>query len=144
MRKLALSLIAGVALSGCVSAPESPWNDITVDQSPAAKKVDCGSFPYPTVVLDTDGDGELDTIQYDEAGQNDLEAYRVCAEANGLIVDEHALQIGQLKRSRTALVDAGRAQRNIADMRQEMLEDERKHHFWQSLGLYAIIIGLAL
>jgi len=59
-------------------------------------------------------------------------------------VGEHAAQIGQLKVARKALVEAGQAQRNIADMRQEMLEDERRHHFWQSIGYWVAIIGMGL
>ena len=32
----------------------------------------------------------------------------------------------------------------IVKERQEMLEDERQHHFWTSLGQWALIIGLGL
>jgi len=79
---------------------------------------------------------------YDKAGLNDLNAYRQCSEANEGIAGEHALQIGQLKIARKGLVEAGLAQRHIADMREEMLKDERQHHFFQSIGLYAVIIGM--
>ena len=138
MRKqLIIFCLAGAALSGCASAPVDPWAELTVDESPAALAVDCGSFPLPDAV-------NGDNLVYSNAGANDLEAYRRCSEANAAIVQQHALQIGQLKRSRAALVDAGRSQRNIATMRQEMLEDERKHQFWQSVGYWAVIIGMGL
>jgi len=127
-------LIAGVN-SGCVTTPpENPWDDLTVETDPAATAVECGRFPAPSEATDS-------MIIYDTAGVNELEAYRVCSEANQAIVDEHAQQIGELKTSREALVQAGQAQRNIAEMRQEMLEDERQHHFWQSLGYWVIIIA---
>ncbi len=83
-----------------------------------------------------------DEVVYDKASLNDLNAYRVCSEANEAIAGEHALQIGQLKLARKGLTEAGRAQRNIADMREEMLRDERRHNFFQSIGLYAVIVGM--
>jgi hypothetical protein len=73
-----------------------------------------------------------------------LEAYRVCSEANEALVAEHAAQIQQLKVARLNLTEAGQAQRHIADMRQEMLQDERQHHFWSSIGYWAVIVGLAV
>ena len=137
MKALLACLIAGAVLSGCATAPVDPWQGLTVDTDPAATPVDCGSFPYPTDVIG-------DAIIYNNAGANDLEAYRVCSEANAAIADEHAKQIAQLKIARAALVDAGKAQRNIAEMREEMLEDERQHHFWQSLGYWVVILGLGM
>jgi hypothetical protein len=134
MKKFLTFLIAG-SLSACVTAPpENPWDDLTVETDPAATPVDCGQFPAPTSATGTE-------IAYDQAGVNELEAYRVCSEANAAIADEHAAQIGELKTSRAALVEAGQSQRNIAEMRQEMLQDERQHHFWQSLGYWVIIIA---
>ena len=62
------------------------------------------------------------SIVYETAGA--LEAYRVCSEANEAIAAEHVQQIGQLKLARKGLTEAGQAQRNIADMRQEMLADD--------------------
>jgi len=136
MRQLALFLIAGASLSGCVTTP-NPWLGQVTETEAAAAPVDCGSFPMPTQF---DGDN----ITYDNAGVNDLEAYRVCSEANKAIAAEHAAQIGELKTARAALVSAGAAQRNIADMRQEMLEDERKHNAVMSVGYWIIILGLGL
>jgi len=80
-------------------------------------------------------------IVYSVDGVNKLEAYRTCSEANEVIGSEHAAQIGQLKLARKGLVEAGQAQRRIADMKQTMLDDERKHHFWQSLGYWVLIGG---
>lgn len=122
-------------ISGCAtSPPESPWDGLTTETAPTVASLDCGVFPAPSWATEAQ-------IVYDEAGVNALEAYRVCSEANEANVDEHAAQIGQLKISRKALVEAGQAQRNIASMKQEMLNDERKHHFWQSLGYWALILG---
>ena len=137
MRRLAIFCVIGV-ISGCATAPpENPWDGLTVDTDPAVTSLDCGRFPAPSEATSS-------MIVYDMAGTNALEAYRICSETNGAVVDWHAAQIGELKVARAALVDAGQAQRNIAGMRQEMLEDERQHHFWTSLGQWALIIGLGL
>lgn len=125
-------------ISGCATtSPESPWDGLTTETNPAVGSIDCGRFPMPSEATDA-------LISYDMAGVNALDAYKVCSEANEAIVDDHAAQIGQLKIARKGLTEAGQAQRRIAAMKQEMLEDERQHHFWQSLGLYAVIIGMGL
>lgn len=122
-------------LSGCASEPVNPWLGATVETDPATTPLACGKWPLPSEVTAT-GD-----VVYDNASLNDLDDYRACAEANEAIAGEHAAQIGQLKVSRKALVEAGQAQRNIATMKQKMLEDERRHHFFQSLGYWILIIG---
>jgi len=136
MRILVLSLIS-FALVSCATTTPNPWIGLDVDLSPATTPLDCGSFPLPSESHNTH-------VVYDKAGLNDLNAYRRCSEANEAIVTEHALQIGQLKLARKGLVEAGQAQRHIADMREEMLRDERQHHFWQSLGYWVVILGLGL
>ena len=126
-----------LVLSGCATEPINPWAGLTVETQPAASPIDCGGFPLPTGQV-----GEV--IQYDNEGVNDLEAFRVCSEANHDIVTEHAAQIGELKVVRKALVEAGQAQRNIATMREEMLEDERKHNFWMNIGQWFLIAVLGV
>jgi len=133
--KLATFCLLGLLISGCVTSTPNPWTDLDVDLSPATIPLDCGKFPLPAEVYNTH-------VVYDKVGLNDLDAYRTCSEANESIITEHALQIGQLKLARKGLVEAGQAQRNIADMRQTMLEDERKHHLFQSVGYWIAIIGL--
>jgi len=133
MRLLLMCLILGV--SSCATAPpESPWDGLDTETTTAARSLDCGPFPLPSGATD-------DAISYDMAGVNALDAYRVCSETNEANVDEHAAQIGQLKIVRKGLTEAGQAQRRIAEMKQEMLEDERRHHFWQSLGYWVLIVG---
>lgn len=124
-------LLAGV-LSGCAVQTLNPWDGLTTETSPATSPLDC-VLPKPDEVV-----GQ--SIIYTTA--HDLEAYRVCSEANEGIASEHVLQIGQLKLARKGLTEAGRAQRNIADMREEMLRDERRHNLYQSIGLYAVIVGM--
>jgi len=61
--------------------------------------------------------------------------------ANYDIASEHIVQIESMRDATQDLVEAGQHQRRIAEMKQEMLDDERRHHFWQSLGYWVLIAG---
>jgi len=130
-------LLLLILLSGCATTTPNPWTDLEVSTKAATTPVDCGRFPLPSDVI-----GE--SIVYDNAAMNDLEAYRACSEANKGIAAEHAQQIDQLRIATRGLVEAGKAQRNIADMRQQMLEDERKRNFFEKIGLYIVVIALGV
>lgn len=122
-------------LTGCATQAPNPWEGLTVELTPATIPLDCGSFPVPAEATDS-------MFVYDVQGANDLNDYRQCSEDNEAIAGEHAKQINQLKIAKKALVEAGQSQRNIADLRQTMLEDERRHHFWSSIGYWIAIVGM--
>lgn len=128
-------LTAFAVLSGCASTAPDPWAGLDTDLSAAASPIDCGGFPLPATSDDQ-------SITYTKQGVNALDAYRACAEANAAIAAEHRDQIGQLKLARKGLTEAGQAQRRIADMKEEMLRDERRHNFFEKIGLYVLVIGL--
>ena len=133
--RLPTFLILGLSLSGCATVTHNPWQDLDTDTSAAVSGIDCGAFPYPSEVYKTH-------VVYDKAGFNALDDYKKCSEDNEAIVNEHALQIGQLKLARKGLTEAGQAQRNISDMREQMLADERRHNLWTTSGLYVVILAL--
>ena len=137
MRMLLLSLISSVLLASCATSIPDPWIGLETETESAATHLDCGSFPMPTESSETG-------VVYDKSGLNDLNAYRQCSEANEAIASEHAKQIDQLKISRKGLTEAGQAQRRIADMKQTMLNDERRHNLYMKFGLYAVIIAMGL
>ena len=87
-----------------------------------------------------------DTVTFDLEGANAVSAYIVVAEANTDIAYQHSEQINELRTATKALVDAGKAQRKVADLRKEILEEERRHWFWEKTGYWAgfLIIGLAV
>jgi len=130
-------LILGALVSGCASNLPSPWVVLDTDTSPATTSLDCGSFPFPDSATD-------ESITYSKAGTNDLEAYRECSDANKAIVDQNAAQIDQLKLARKGLVEAGQAQRQIADMRETMLNDERRSNAFMSAGYWVVILAMGL
>ena len=133
MRMLLTFLLAG-GLSACTTVAPNPWADLDTDIAPAVPPLHC-VMPLPDAVV-----GQ--SITYETASA--LEAYRVCSEANEAIAKEHVAQIGQLKIARKGLTEAGQAQRNIASMKEEMLQDERKHNFFTSIGYWIVIIGMGL
>ncbi len=137
MRNLVLSLISFIGLASCATVSPNPWNGFDTEITVTVTPIDCGQFPLPS-------ESTGDTFVYDRAAANDLNDYRQCSEANEGIASEHTKQIDQLKIAKKALVDAGRSQRNIADMRQTMLEDERKHHFFSTIGYWVAIIGMGI
>ena len=134
MNRLLILLISFGILVSCATTSPNPWEGLDTSVSPAAAPIDCGGFPVPTETIG-------DSLVYDNAGGNALNDYRKCSEANEGIAGEHAAQIGQLKIARKALVEAGQSQRNIAEMRQTMLADERRHHLFQSAGYWVLILG---
>lgn len=77
----------------------------------------------------------------DAIGKGRIAAMRECAMANYDIASEHVIQIKEMRIATGHLVEAGQAQRRIAEMKQQMLDDERRHHFWQSLGYWVLIAG---
>lgn len=137
MRILVLFSIIGV-LSGCATAP-NPWDSVDVLRETPTRPIEVGKFPLPA-------ESTSQGIWYDLEGVNALEAYRLAAEGNMAIADAHADQIESLNEAVGYLVEAGQAQRRIADMRQEILETERRHWMFERLGYWAgfIFIGVSL
>jgi len=130
-------LIFPLFLLGCASQISNPWESIEVPTGEITQPIELGKFPLPSQT-------RAESILYDLEGVNELEAYRLTAEANTAIAAAHAEQIEALRKGVEGLVEAGKAQRRIADMTQEMLESERRHNFYTSIGYWFAIIGLGL
>ena len=129
-RNWLLSLIAGVLL-GCATAPAAnPWDSVEIPSEVIETPLPCYELPEPVVL--------------DDIGQGRIDAMRECAMANYDIASEHIVQIESMRDATRDLVDAGQHQRRIAEMKQEMLNDERKSNFFEKIGLYAVILGMGL
>ena len=88
------------------------------------------------------------TVTFDLVGARAISAYIATAEGNTVIAAEHAAQIDALNKAAAALIEAGRTQRKIADLRLEILQEERRHNAIEKVGLYAgmllVILGAAV
>ena len=129
-------------LSGCATAPTpDPWQGIEVPTARAERPLSLPEFPSPVSIA-------ADTVTFDLEGANAVTAYIVIAEANTDIAYEHSEQIDDLRTSTKYLVEAGKAQRKVADLRLEILEEERRHWMFEKaayLGGYLLIaLGFAL
>jgi len=86
-------------------------------------------------------------VTFDLSGARALEAYRVAGAGNTELAEEHAAQIDDLKDAAATLVETGQAQRRVADLRQEILLEERRHHAIEKISLWAgvllVVIGSA-
>lgn len=81
---------------------------------------------------------------YDAAGMLEWEGFVIAADANTEVADALADALVEQKRATGHLVDAGRAQRQVAELRQEMLEDERRRHLWDSVTHWVLIVVLGV
>ena len=116
--RLFIVLVLG-CLAGCATSPSpDPWADIEVQEPGAIKPLSLPEFPSPVSMTE-------DTVTFDLDGANAVSAYIVVAEGNTDIGAAHAMQIDDLRIAAKALVEAGKAQRKVADLRQEILEEER-------------------
>lgn len=85
-------------------------------------------------------------MTFDLSGARALESYRVAGEGNTELAEEHAAQIDDLKDAAATLVETGQAQRRVADLRLEILQEERRHHFIEKITLYMgalLLLGAA-
>jgi hypothetical protein len=81
-----------------------------------------------------------DTVTFDLEGARALEAYRVTGAGNTEIAAAHADQVDELRTAATYLLEAGQAQRKVADLRREILEEERRAHTYEKIGLWAMLV----
>ncbi len=134
MSRLKLLLIAGALISGCAAAPSpNPWDSVEVKHEPAQRAVEAPRFPLPVEITE-------EWATFDVAGIRALDLNRQAARANAKNVNAHADQIDALRDAAEHLVEAGRAQRQVADMRAEILLEERRQMMFERFGLWAIAL----
>jgi hypothetical protein len=81
-----------------------------------------------------------DGFLYGRTGVDCLESYFIIAEGNTDIGEALSKQVALLKQERNELILAGRSQRKVADLRQNIIEQERRQHWFEKAGLYAIML----
>lgn len=122
-----------IVLGGCAATPTpDPWQGIEIDETPAVQCDYLPDRPIPDIVGDR--------FTYDRDGINQLDEYFILAEACYDIQRATANQVDELKSAAKELVQAGQSQRRVADLRQQIIEDERRQHWLEKAGLYVIML----
>ncbi len=67
--------------------------------------------------------------------------FQTIAEGNTEIAKAHAAQIVELQKALAGMLEAGRAQRRVSDLRLEILQEERRQHVIEKIGLYALMLA---
>ncbi len=134
--------MAGLILVGCsATAPrDSPWDAIELfDNTPPTEPLDLPLFP-------TFGESADGLVTLTPAEGQELLIYQVAAEANTEIAWEHADQVADMRTAYNALSRAGQAEHEIAELRQTLLEEERRAHFWSRITDWILIgiLGIAV
>ncbi len=128
-------------LSGCAGTPPAsdPWAEIEVPTESAERPLELPQWPLPTSFTDSSATFGLEAVRA-------LEAHRVVADANTAIATAHAGQIDELRAAAGYLVEAGAAQRRVADLRLEILQEERRSWLWQKMGYLTgyLLIAVAI
>lgn len=134
MKRCLKLFLVGVLISGCSTVQTNPWDDIELDEDPVEAPLALPELPKPTIVGDQ--------VVLDASQASRIREYGIIARANTMMAQEYSTSINERKRANTALVEAGQAQRVQSEMRLQMLQDERRHNAWTSIGYWIIIIGL--
>lgn len=129
-------MTVGASLTGCVTTPtSSPWAEIEIPTTKATQAVELPDRPLPET-----SNGNSATFSL--ASINALDAYMDVAENNTRLANEHARQLDANRIAMAEIVSAGKHQRRIADLRLEMIRDERRARFWDGLQYWVIIAAL--
>ncbi len=111
-----------------------------MSQEPAQQPLELVDWPAPIEITES-------TVTFDIAGAATLELYRLAGEGNTVIAGANADQVDDLRDAARHLIAAGMAQRQVADLRLQILEEERRRHAWEKLTMYGgmllVIIGAA-
>jgi hypothetical protein len=98
--------------------------------------VELVAWPAPVAETET-------TVTFDLAGAVALRQFQIASEGNYEIASELSAQVGDLKTERDALIEAGKGQRAVSELRREILEEERRSHMIEKVG-YWVAMGLLL
>ena len=124
-----------ICLSVCVlscATPADNWN-ITLPDSEVPEVIELPAFPDP--IESNDG-----MAVYSKDAVKEMVLYTIAAKANTGAGEELAEEVKDLRRGAESLVEMGKIQENISNMRQQMLEDERWRNFFEKIGLGIIAV----
>lgn len=128
-------LILGVLATGCSSTPlELPACEIL---GPLAEVQMPLTLPeLPSAVRSDDA-----MATFDLAGMQQLKRYRIASDANTAIAEKNALALKARNEEVNKLIECSRYSKIWMEVREDMLEQERREHFMDNLyhrGLIAL------
>lgn len=128
-------LVAG-SLLACATPRENPWDAVEIPKEPITTPLECPEWPLPV---------DFDEVRstFDLEGMRLLDAYKTCSETNYDIAMFHVEQLEDMRDASQNLLEAGQHQRALTELTQEILEEERRHWFFERMAYWAgfIIIG---
>jgi len=137
MRGTHAAVLGAVLLASCSASPPRPsiWEAIPPQsETPPTEPLELP--PFPTVQEAPDG------ISIEDAQA--VLIYIETAEANTEIAWEHADQVAELRTAVDAMARAGQAEHDIAELRLQTLEDERRSHFFSRITDWILIVVLGI
>ena len=128
--------------AACASEPVQlpSWDNIESASIEVQSPIRLPDMPSPVSFTETEVVFSLD-------GMRQLETLRIAAETNYSIAEANAAALVAQSNAFNELRQAGIFQRQIAVIRAELLQEERRDHFIDNLwhrGLIALGVGLAL
>lgn len=141
MRICATFLILGV-LTACSSTPlELPTCQIPETSLDTQQPLTLPELPVEVSSTES-------TATFDVAGMQQLKRYRIASEANSAIASANADALAARNESTNALIECSEGQEHWSQIREEMLEQERRDHFidnWFYRGVIALgLIAVAI
>ena len=128
-----------ICLSVCVlscATPADNW-DIKVPDSAVPEVIELPAFPDPI-------ESNNDMAVYSKDAVKEMVLYTIAAKANTGAGAELAEEVKDLRRGAEKLVEMGKIQENISNMKGEALTDERRHNFFTTIVYWAAILGLVV
>ena len=134
-------LVFMVLLAGCVSEPMPlpDWNELEPIKTEIQQPIVLPELPIPS----SDGDKVVFTKDQFQV----LTRYITISGGNFTIATANADALKAMETAYKYLIDAGKLQRQIAEIRAELLEIERRDHFvdvWFHRGIIVLIGFVAL
>jgi len=120
-------LLLGLTLAGCASEP------VVLPDWEIASRI-------PSEVADPLPLPRLCEIPWDAvACWQRLDEYDIIAHGNTDIAVSNTAALRKTEAGYDAVIEAGKMQQQLSQIRQELLEQERKAHFWDNVGHRAFI-----
>lgn len=111
------------------------WESVKIPDSEIPHIESLPDFPKPINSTET-------TATYTKDSVVDMVEYTISAKANTKAGQALTEEVKDLRRAAQSLADAGQTQENITNMLNVMLQDERIHNVYMSIGYWVIIIAL--